>query len=175
MKVLVLGPNGSGKSACAEKIAARLSSGALYYIATMIPYGEEGLARVERHRTQRASAGFITVEQPSGVSAVPMPPHATVLLEDVSNLLANVLFTGYRNGCEDSVFRDITAMCGKCHDAVMVSIDGLTTDVASDNETRGYIGALNGLNSRLADFADIVLVMRDGLPIAVKGDVHALD
>lgn len=175
MTVLVLGPNGSGKSTCAEGIATRLSSGALYYIATMIPYGEEGLTRVEKHRTQRASAGFVTVEQPSSVSEVPLPPHAVVLLEDVSNLLANALFAGHQDGSEEGVFGDITAMCAKCRAAVMVSIDGLTTTSASDDETRGYIHALNGLNGRLADFADIVLAMRDGLPIAIKGDVHALD
>lgn len=174
MTALVLGPNGSGKSAYAEKLAARLSSGAPYYIATMIPYGEEGLARVEKHRRQRESMGFITVERPSNVSEIPLPPGAAVLLEDVSNLLSNALFDGNHAGSEDDVFADITALCAKCRAAVLVSIDGLTAKSEYDGETRGFLDALNRLNQRLCGFADTVFVMRGGAPVFVKGDARAL-
>ena len=46
MKILVLGKNDSGKSAYAEKIASNITTGELYYIATMIPYGEDGRLRI---------------------------------------------------------------------------------------------------------------------------------
>ncbi|MCL1796172.1 MAG: bifunctional adenosylcobinamide kinase/adenosylcobinamide-phosphate guanylyltransferase [Clostridia bacterium] len=174
MTVLVLGPNGSGKSAFAEKTAVRLSSGAPTYIATMIPYGEEGKARVEKHRKQREFMGFCTVEKSFGVSDIPIPADTVVLLEDVSNLLGNALFADKGLGNEDSVFTDITALCGKCRAAVLVSIDGLTPAQAYDDQTRGYVDALNRLNRRLSRFADAVIMMRDGRPVFAKGDAHAL-
>jgi adenosylcobinamide kinase/adenosylcobinamide-phosphate guanylyltransferase len=155
MTVLVLGPNGSGKSACAEKIAAGMSGGALYYVATMIPFGEEGQTRVAKHRKQREGLGFLTVEQPSRVSEISLPQGATVLLEDVSNLLGNALFE--HGGDEDAVFGDIAALCAKCRNAVLVSIDGLTQSPGYDGGTNEYIAALNRLNSRLAKIADEVI------------------
>jgi adenosylcobinamide kinase/adenosylcobinamide-phosphate guanylyltransferase len=172
MIILILGPNLSGKSAYAEKLAARLSEGALYYIATMIPYGDEGRERVEKHRKQRAAMGFVTAERPSKVSGVHMPPGAVALLEDVSNLLGNAMFAGERDENEDGVFADIAAMCAKCRASVLVSISGSVAAAEHDDETRGYIDALNRLNDRLADFADTVVTMRGGMPYCVKGDAH---
>ena len=171
---LVLGPNDSGKSLFAEKLAARLSYGALYYIATMTPFGDEGLARVEKHRKQRESLGFITVEKPFRVSEVFLPADAAILLEDVSNLLGNALFDGEREAGEDGVFADIAAMCANCRAAVLVSIDGLDVSKDYDAETCGYISALNRLNRRLSGFADTVVVMSGGTAVYVKGEKYAL-
>lgn len=180
--VLVVGPNDSGKSAFAEKLAAKLcaqpegnAAGTLYYIATMDPYGEEGQARIEKHRMQREPFGFITIEERSCVSGIPFPREAVVLLEDVSNLLGNALFGGSRNGSEDSVFEDIAALCAKCRAAVLVSIGELAGGQGYDGETHGYIDKLNRLNQRLLDFADAAVSMRDGKPSVIKGDGYALD
>lgn len=175
MIVFILGPNGSGKSAYAEKLAARLSTGTLVYIATMIPYGEEGQARVEKHRKQRESMGFITVEEPSHVSGIPLLSDATMLLEDVSNLLGNALFDGNRDRNEDSVFSDIITMCARCRNAVIVSIDGLAVRPEYDEETHDYINALNRLNGRISDFSDVVIMMHDRTPVFVKGNANELD
>ncbi len=155
MTVLVLGPSGSGKSAYAEKLTAKMSGGALYYIATMIPFGEEGKARVDRHRKQREDFAYITIEKPSRVSEIPLPQGATVLLEDVSNLLGNALFDGGEN--EERIFKDIDALCAKCQNTVLVSIDGLTPKPEYSDETNAYIDALNRVNSRLMNFADEVV------------------
>ncbi|MDR1665295.1 MAG: bifunctional adenosylcobinamide kinase/adenosylcobinamide-phosphate guanylyltransferase [Clostridiales bacterium] len=151
MTALIIGPNGSGKSACAEKLAVSLQAGAgaLYYIATMVPCGEEGFARVEKHRRQRARSGFITLEK-THISGLELPPDAVVLLEDVSNLLGNAMF-----GAEKSdVFNDIVSLCEKCRAAVLVSIGGLAESPEYNEETNAYIAALNRLNERLAGFAD---------------------
>jgi len=177
--ILVLGSNGSGKSVFAEKLAVKLSgterSHPLFYIATMVPYGEEGLARVEKHKKQRESMGFNTVEKPSRVSVAQFPPDTVTVLEDVSNLLSNELFAGERNDDEDSVFRDIMAMCGKCRASVLVSISGLSVNREYDDETNTYINALNLLNERLCDLADTVVEMRCGAPVFLKGEIDALD
>ena len=173
MTVLILGPNGSGKSCFAEQAAARLATGGLVYIATMVPYGEEGAARVARHRDQRAALGFTTIERAAEIAEVPLPPDCVVLLEDVSNLLANTLFS--HGGMAESVYADIQALSGQAYAALWVSIDGLMPQPEFDAGTNAYIEALNKLNARLADRADLVVMMRDGQPAYAKGDAHALD
>jgi len=174
MTILILGPNQSGKSAYAEEIALRWATGTLHYIATMIPYGVEGQARVDKHREQRSGHNFITVEKPDHVSGLEFPPGATVLLEDISNLLGNAMFTGKGGGNADTVFEDITALCKKCENAVLVSIDGLTPEKDYDEETREYIRALNRLNKRVAHHSDAAVAMSGGRPRALKGDANAL-
>jgi adenosylcobinamide kinase/adenosylcobinamide-phosphate guanylyltransferase len=155
MIAFVLGPNNSGKSAYAEDLAASLSTGALYYIATMIPYGEEGRARVEKHRRQREKKDFVTLEQPTGVSGIALPPDSVVLLEDVSNLLSNSMFELGKN--DDDIFNEITSLCKSCASAVLVSIDGLEAKPEYDDATRAYIDALNRLNGRLSELSDKVV------------------
>lgn len=174
MNVLILGPNGSGKSVYAEKTAANLSTGALVYIATMIPYGEEGQARVEKHRKQRENMGFRTEEKPCIVSDMTASPDMTVLLEDVSNLLGNALFGSHPCGNEDSVYADIFKLCKSCRNSVLVSIDGFVPKPEYDEGTNCFIDELNRLNDRLSGFVDIVIKMSNGNPIFVKGDENAL-
>ena len=174
MTVLVLGPNGSGKSAYAETLVERLSVGILYYVATMIPSGEENQTRIEKHRDRRKGMGFVTIEKPTDVSEIAMPPGSAALLEDVSNLLANAMFTGKRNGDAQSVFGDITALSEKCRAVVLVTIEGLAEQPEYDEETCAYIDALNRLNEKLADYADVVFAMRGGTPVTMKGDANAL-
>ena len=50
MLTLIIGGSGSGKSSFGEELAQK-SNSKLYYLATMIPYGDEGKRRVERHLT----------------------------------------------------------------------------------------------------------------------------
>ena len=86
----------------AEEIVTELSDpDHRIYIATMIPYGKEGRERVRRHRMMRDGKGFITIEAPFDIcsslsdydmSNGSMLGDMTVLLECLSNLVANELF-----------------------------------------------------------------------------------
>lgn len=79
------------KSAYAEKLAATMDE-PRYYIATMVSQNEENELRIEKHRKQRAELEFHTIEEPCYVSKVEIPVASLVLLEDASNLLANMMF-----------------------------------------------------------------------------------
>ena len=61
MRALLTGGASCGKSAVAEDLCMGLG-GSLVYLAAMRPFGEEGAARVRKHRAQRAGKGFQTVE-----------------------------------------------------------------------------------------------------------------
>ncbi len=94
MICLVLGTPDSGKSAKAESIVMDISGqDKRYYIATMVPFGEEGKKRVEKHRKMREGKGFETIECPARVheliSKLPNLKDSTCLLECMSNLIGN--------------------------------------------------------------------------------------
>ncbi|MBQ8091863.1 MAG: bifunctional adenosylcobinamide kinase/adenosylcobinamide-phosphate guanylyltransferase [Pyramidobacter sp.] len=168
MLILVTGCNGSGKSRCAEKIAARFC-GKKFYAATMIPYGPEGEARKQKHICQREGLGFVTVECPFSLEDVPAEESDLVLLEDVSNLLANVMFDMEHHSSPAAAESQITALETRCHALIAVTIGGLTGD-GCDEATKNYVNELNALNARLASRADTVIELREGTPFVVKGE-----
>lgn len=175
MFILVLGPNGSGKSRYAEKLIAHLTPDGAprVYIATMIPYGEEGAERVARHRRQREALSFTTCELPRTVSDAPVARNGAALLEDVSNLTANILFDGERPGSAETAVREVLRLRSRAAILVAVTIDGLTPN-GCNAETRSYINALSEVNRRLLDRADAAVRLSDGVPEWIKGDGYAL-
>ena len=170
MLILVSGPTGSGKSAFAETLAHR-APGRRLYIATMQPQTEDNFRRIERHRRQRAGLGFETVEAPHSLSSIAGGADCTALLEDVSNLLANVLFE--TEGTAAQVEREIFALAARCRMLVAVTISGLH-DTDYDGETAAYIRALNTLNDALFHAADTVFHLQNGVPVHQKGDGNDL-
>ena len=161
--ILVVGPNGSGKSQYAETLCR--GSARKLYLATMIPDSEDGQARVRRHRAQRRGQGFKTLEIPVHIEELRLLESDVVLLEDVSNLLANHLFTG--EGDEKLVFEKIRRLDKSCQKLVAVSISGLD-EGDFEAETAAYIQALKRLNESLWQAADEVVQMSAGKPQYLK-------
>ena len=155
MLTLIIGPNNSGKSAYAESIIADLESTKRYYIATMIPYGEEGQARVKKHLKMRANLGMETIEDPYLEKVDDIANGADVLLEDVSNLVANRLFEKGPEAC-DNIVQEIISLNEKVSNLVVVSIGGIVND-GYDEETVDYITRLNQINEELMELAEQVI------------------
>lgn len=97
---IVYGGSASGKSTYAESLAMSLQGdGRLLYIATMYPYkwnttelDPETMQRIKRHRAMRADKGFDTVECYRHVEHIVAKRQDVLLLECMSNLLANEMF-----------------------------------------------------------------------------------
>ena len=97
---IVYGGSASGKSSYAESFAMSLQGdGRLLYIATMYPYkwgkaelDPETMQRIERHRAMRADKGFDTVECYRRVEHIVAKRQDVLLLECMSNLLANEMY-----------------------------------------------------------------------------------
>lgn len=97
---IVYGGSASGKSLYAESLAMSLQGdGRLLYIATMYPYkwntteiDPETMQRIERHRAMRADKGFDTVECYRHVEHLVAKRQDVLLLECMSNLLANEMY-----------------------------------------------------------------------------------
>lgn len=167
--ILISGPNSSGKSAFAESLV-RETYGPRYYIATMRCQTEENRRRIEKHRRQRADLGFVTVEEPYSLNDLDLPADSVVLLEDVSNLLANNMFE--KDIGPSQVLEDILALSRRCGTLIAVTISGLSEE-GYEGETAGYIRALNEVNGKLAEAFGGVAEMRGGRPVWSKGGRHA--
>ena len=122
----------------------------------MIPYGEEGQARVKKHLKMRANLGMETIEDPYLEKVDDIANGADVLLEDVSNLVANRLFEKRPETC-DSIVREIISLNEKVSNLVVVSIGGIV-DEGYDEETVRYINTLNKINEELMKLSDSVVI-----------------
>lgn len=178
MMVLILGGSGSGKSLYAEETAVSLAQTDMkkYYLATMQVFDEEGKKKVERHRRLRKDKGFFTIEQPTVISGAlekMEEGERTVLLECISNLAANEMFSKGKaeaaNLVIENITRDIKLLKERTTNLVVVSNNVFEDGVIYDEMTMKYIQAMGKINRELAGLADRVVEVAVGIPVTVKG------
>ena len=199
---IVYGGSASGKSSYAESIAMSLQGdGRLLYIATMYPYkwntteiDPETMQRIERHRAMRADKGFDTVECYRHVEHIVAKGQDVLLLECMSNLLANEMYlepdaddgsdvekTGIAGeaGFEMSetmspvskkIVQALVALSTRVQDVVIVTNDVFSDggSLTYDESTREYVKNLAQINCALAQEAATVTEVVCGIPVIVK-------
>lgn len=194
MTILIIGRPDSGKSKIAEDMVMEMSApGERIYLATMIPCGEEGRARIERHRDMRSGKGFVTIEAPydladaldassegralpdvtgtssaSGIFAVadhsagrpcavriPDPGSSTVLLECLSNLVANEMFERHtdKDVLPGKIAGEISKLAEKAGNLVIVS-NHFDIEAGFDADTVRYAEVMDAVNDRISRMAD---------------------
>ena len=161
MLVTVTGGSGSGKSAYAEQTAVRLAEGGrLLYLATMMRDGAGAQERIRRHRALRSGKGFLTIEKTDSLCELDpgILQGATVLLEDLSNLAANVFFG---SGGETVGKADREAACAAClqdlrylqnqaDNLVVVMNEVFADGIRYEEGTMQYLRLLGALNSAVS-------------------------
>lgn len=178
MMMMVLGGAASGKSEYAERMALEMAGGdAHYYLATMQPYGESGAFRVQRHRKLREGKGFVTMELTKNIAKAAelaeQPEYATVLLEDLSNLLANEMFSlppeqqKTEQLCS-KIIADIACVKNKFKNLILVSNNIFEDGDSYDPSTIAYRDALGKLHVLLAPLCDRVTEVVVGIPKEIK-------
>lgn len=195
MIALVIGGSGSGKSAYAEQMAVNAAgNGSLYYVATMQVYDEEGKKKVERHQKMRAGKGFLTIEQPRrlkeaakkvATERVPARKAAagvgkTVLLECMSNLVANEMFSEENLSAvmdkekirqlSGEIINGVTALHDSCDILIIVTNQIFEDGIRYDASTMAYIRLLGDINRQIAERAEQVIEVVAGIPIFIKKD-----
>ena len=207
MMTVITGGSGSGKSAYAEdyigQIAAKSDHCNKYYIATMKVYDAEGQKKIDRHRRLRQGKGFITIEQPTDIETIVelvntaefLATAADVraddseqkqqnviyqnaaLLECMSNLVANEMFTNDGNGNSKIVPADIVckkitngirAIKDTLDDLVIVTNNVFEDGIEYDDTTMEYIRAMGIVNQRIAAMADHVIEVVVGIPVVIR-------
>ena len=172
MMHLVTGASASGKSAYAEGVLARAQSTEKYYIATMRPWGAEGAARVKKHRAMREGKGFQTIEAFHTLDALRLPGKGSLMLECMSNLLANEQFElgGTDEEILDRIRHGIQNLKEQTEDLIIVTNEIFSDGCCYDAEAVRYIRLLGSINIWLAEKADTVTEVVYGIPIRQKGE-----
>ena len=175
MVTLILGGSGSGKSAYAEDYLLRMAADKKkYYIATMQVWDAEMQAKVDRHHRLRQGKGFTTMEQPTALeqAVTQMEPGGAALLECMSNLPANEMFSGEQPTDRQTVIEKIlwgVEVLKKQADPLVIVTNNVFEDgIVYDSATMEYIEALGRINERLAAEADEVVEVTAGIPQRLK-------
>lgn len=186
---IVYGRSASGKSSYAESFAMSLQGdGRLLYIATMYPYkwntteiDPETMQRIERHRAMRADKGFDTVECYRHVEHIVAKRQDVLLLECMSNLLANEMYLEQDSNAGSDMAETMSPVSNKIVQALIdlstrvQELVIVTNDVFSDGgsltydeSTREYVKNLAEINCALAREAATVTEVVCGIPVIVK-------
>ena len=188
---IVYGGSASGKSSYAESFAMSLQGeGRLLYIATMYPYkwntteiDPETMQRIERHRAMRADKGFDTVECYRRVEHIVAKRQDVLLLECMSNLLANEMYLEPDSNAGSDMAETMSPVSNKIVQALIdlstrvQELVIVTNDVFSDGgsltydeSTREYVRNLAEINCALAREAATITEIVCGIPVKIKGD-----
>lgn len=176
MTVFISGGAKCGKSSIAQDLTVALAkSGKHYYVATMIPSGEEDQERIHRHLADRAGMGFETVECFKNILSV-AESDGTFLVDNITSLIQNALFSVEKNyemdleaakRCAD----ELIAFAKIVRHAVFVS-DYIYSDAERYSEsTEMYRKCLASIDRRLAEICDTVVEVSAGQMIIHKGDL----
>lgn len=199
---IVYGGSASGKSSYAESFAMSLQGeGRLLYIATMYPYkwntteiDPETMQRIERHRAMRADKGFDTVECYRHVEHIVAKRQDVLLLECMSNLLANEMYlepdsddgglaetmsevekagvgmSETLSPVSKKIVQALIDLSTRVQDVVIVTNDVFSDggNLTYDESTREYVKNLAEINCALAREAATVTEVVCGIPVIVK-------
>ena len=173
MFILVTGGSGSGKSEYAENRAVELSRPEglkLSYIATMFPFDQESRERILRHRAMRRDKHFITWEQYTDLKSLCLPEKGVVLLECMSNLVANEIYRpeGAGEKAVEEIWAGVRGLLEKCVHLVVVTNEIFSDGIHYGEETRWYQLVLGEINGRMAGRADQVVEVVYGIPVVHK-------
>ena len=166
MFFVVTGGSGSGKSAFAEKLTASLGEG------RRMCFDEEGKKRISRHRAMRADKHFETLERYTDLCGLEVPEDSILLLECMSNLVANEMFdeSGAKEGTVEAVVEGLHHLRKKARHLVVVTNEIFSDGLEYDPETKKYQAYLGAVNCRMAEEADGFYEVVYGLPLVRKGE-----
>lgn len=185
MLYLVTGGSGSGKSEYAEQLAVRLSAGSSSkrgkrcYIATMYPCDEECLDRIGKHRLMRKGRGFTTIECYHHIGQLSFEKEDVILLECMSNLLANEMYqkegqiTGRGAQADrqlgEGILKPLLQWKQQAGSVIIVTNEVFSDGMEYGLETEEYLRLLGEINQLLAKEADAVVEVVCSIPVYHKG------
>lgn len=169
MITLVYGGSGSGKSAFAEDLVCKTNYPNRYYLATMQSFDEESDKRIKRHRSLRDGKGFTTIECPVDIANAIIDKDSIVLLECMSNLVANEMFREESpktfTECADKILDDVKALSKKADSLVIVTNNIFEDGLSFNESTKEYMRALGLINETLAKISNEVYEVVVGIGI----------
>ena len=172
MSTYISGGCKNGKSFYAQRVA-KAGGTPLYYVATMIPRDGEDLARIRRHRDERAGWGFETLECGRDILNCldSADPKGSFLLDSVTALLSNEMFSaeGVDMDAARRVAGALEAFVGRAPNTVLVSDYIFSDALLYDDLTEAYRSGLAFIDRHMATRCDNVIEVVGGQFIVHKG------
>lgn len=173
MLTIIIGGSGSGKSEYAEEFivhSRKEGDNPLIYLATMQPFDREMEEKIRKHQLMRRDKNFSTLECYTGLEQVRLENKPFVLLECMSNLVANEMFSkgGAKERTLDAVLNGVERLTGCTAHLVVVTNNVFEAGSNYDPGTLEYLRILGGVNRRLCSLADQVIEVVHGIPVIMK-------
>ena len=190
MNILVCGGAASGKSEFAEKIAVDLKKesegGRLFYLATMDKNsGGDTKERIAKHKNLRAGKEFRTIELCLSDSKIGLvfsdddgkfffpedfcQKNATILLEDMGNLVARVVFSFSQADYFKIISDFISVLERKSENLVVVTNEIFLEELRLEDEfMRSYFEVLAKVNAFFARTSKKVVLVVAGIPLELS-------
>ncbi|MBE1555745.1 bifunctional adenosylcobinamide kinase/adenosylcobinamide-phosphate guanylyltransferase [Sporosarcina limicola] len=182
---VVIGGVRSGKSAYAERFLieeVQRDGGRLVYIASGTATDSEMQERIDRHRLERVTTDWTTIEQPMKLEEVlpAIRQGDAVLWDCVTTWLANELYAGWDFGTpcigdpdcmeqkEVRLFETIESLLTEAAHLVIVSNEVLDELPSMYAETRIYCEWLGRIHRKLVSIADTAIEMDCGIALYWK-------
>lgn len=174
--IFITGGSRSGKSAHGQALA-EFVAGPRVYIATCPVVDEEMAARIEKHRAQRQTSDWQTIEETIDLAvALRGTRESAVRLIDCLTLwINNLLYQAEgqaRDLTEDEIARlcaELLAVCAELPGDVIFIANEVGMGIVPENPlSRRYRDLAGRCNQIMAASADRVILMICGLPLEIK-------
>ncbi len=165
--ILLTGGVKCGKSSKALEFALRYKKRA--FLATGVPFDEEMVRRIERHKEERKDL-FDTYEEPVKIYEVieKIKNNYDVIVIDCMTTWLGNLFYHFENDLEriqQEIEKFLNSLSGK--EIIITNEVGLGV-IPADRVSRKYVDTLGILNSKLALLSDEVYLMISGIGVKIK-------
>lgn len=171
MLTFISGGVRSGKSSFAEDLVLSFKTKSRSYLATAEVYDDEMRNRVKLHIANRKDKGFTTFEKTTSISEVRFNQNNTVLLDCLTNLVANEMYVNQLNSEEVTakVVNDILELNARVENLVIVSNDIFSAIDQYSNSTMQYMRALGNIHCQITSFADQCYELNFNIATKMKG------
>ena len=163
MIILVVGGSKSGKSMLSQRISKYLeeAGGNLFYIATMKPYDNEDMSRIDNHIKEREGFGFITIEKSINIEELEknFKSMDTVMLDSITALVTNEMFKdgNFVDKVHDKIIEGLMRIKDIPKNMVIVSDYLFSDSIKYDDYTDKFRRELGNINISIAKFSDVVI------------------
>nr|WP_325252296.1 bifunctional adenosylcobinamide kinase/adenosylcobinamide-phosphate guanylyltransferase [Amylibacter sp.] len=166
---LILGGAASGKSRFAERLVTHHGH-PRSYIATAQPFDAEMREKIEQHQRDRGT-DWTTIEAPIALPDTlrALPENQITLVDCLTLWLTNLILA--ENGPEDPAALFLAAASACNFPIVTVSNEVGHSIIPESSLGRRFQREQGRLNARIAQQADLVVMVTAGLPHVLKGQL----
>jgi adenosylcobinamide kinase/adenosylcobinamide-phosphate guanylyltransferase len=169
----ILGGARSGKTSFAQNLAETLK-GPKIYLATCLPFDDELIKRVLKHKNERDPGLWETIEEPMDFSPyLKNCGKQAIILLDCLTLWINNLLYKYPKLSEEDIAEKIKKIFSSTQNfkhLIVVSNEVGLGLVPIEKDSRTYRDILGKANQVLAKMSKRVIFISCGLPLYLKGN-----